>query len=221
MRKSLHVAIKTMFSLLGYKQTHVAKQLGITQGALSQFLNNRATLSDEKIKKLADMLFINPAWLDEKDRIFLKSHQILYFTVKNYQTLFDFILLARQCDYLFLTDVRICFVRFANLTYCVMFFDKNIESFDPFKRLIKSLEIPAFGISYSFTEFQKLEMSTISGIIEKAKKRELDKIDIESLFSLANILSFEISLTFEERRLIHYLRQKNINPDDVIKMLQN
>jgi len=69
-------------TLQGIRQTPVANQIGITQQAIALFESGKSTLSNKTVSKIATLLNLNTAFLDDKSsNPFLSSNNLIKFSL--------------------------------------------------------------------------------------------------------------------------------------------
>jgi len=108
--------IKNTRRIKNISQRKLAKEVGITQGSLSQYENHQSTLSKKTVRKLFDALNINPECMDDETAKPYKSPRLHKIIIKNHAllglnyTLLEYLLsLYHSVEIVFLRSVFIEF----------------------------------------------------------------------------------------------------------------
>lgn len=228
----------------GLKQAEIADQCGISRSALARFETGSLRLADENLLVIAPLLDINPEFLHGNTKIPFKSQsaELIKFTVNKYHVNTDILLTAilTTCDVLDvfylsppLTIVdRLRHLNIAdNPTYALLMGDEggNIYLF----RCKSAKDFIAWdnNLSSWYSEQRKLtgksghfEMKTISKVLyEKIRDwNDVNKVDVEFMISQKNqdLMFKELVLSETEKKLVTYIREQHLNPEDAILKLQ-
>lgn len=228
----------------GLKQSEIADLCGISRSALARFETGSLRLADENLSIIAPLLDINPEFLNGNTKIPFKSQsgELIKFVVDKYHVNTDMLLatiLARydvlEIYYLSppLTIVdRIRHLNVAsNPTYALLLRDEagNVYLF----RCKSPKDFLAWDDSLSswYSEQRRLtgksgyfEMRVISKeLFEKIRDwHDVSTADFEFLFSQKSENSIDkgFALSEAEKKLIIFVRDQHLNPEDTILKLQ-
>lgn len=223
---------KAMRELLCIKQKDLAKEIGITKGALSLFESMKATINEEKIFKIAEILHINPAWIKSESEVFLKSDEILYLTAKKEEPLLTFQRYANDCFYLhifktphplhsftpkyLLKQEFVVTVGKVGDVFCIIR-TPDLKSSEDFNRYFMYKALSDINIHASYFILENFENK--KEILEKIENKMITKEELLWLYKLAKVATAEISLSIEEKELILALRLKKISATEAKKIV--
>lgn len=228
----------------GLKQSEIADQCGISRSALARFETGSLRLADENLSIIAPLLDINPEFLNGNTKIPFKSQsgELIKFVVDKYHVNTDLLLKAilTTCDVLDvfylcppLTIVdRLRHLNIAdNPTYALLLRDEqgNVYLF----RCKSPKDFMAWDNSIHSWFFEQRRLTGKSGyydpriiskdLYEKIRDwNDVNKSDVEFLFSQMNqdLIFKEFALSEDEKKLITYIRDQHLNPEDAILKLQ-
>ncbi len=228
----------------GLKQSEIADQCGISRSALARFETGSLRLSEETLLLIAPLLDIDPEFLRGNAKIPFKSPtgSLIKFVVDKYHVNTDMLLtrLLAQCDVLeiyYLSPPLTIVDRIrhlnvaANPIYALLMCDEagNVYLF----RCKSPKDFLAWdeNLSSWHSEQRKkaeksshLEMRIISKeLFDKIRDwQEIDKADFEYLFSQKNenLIFKEFALSEAEKKLILFIRDQHLDPEETIHKLQ-
>lgn len=228
----------------GLKQSEIADQCGISRSALARFETGSLRLAEETLLQIAPLLNIDPEFLRGNAKIPFKNQnaELIKFLVDKYHVNTDMLLatILARCDILeiyYLSPPLTIVDRIrhlnvaANPTYALLLSDEagNVYLF----RCKSPKDFLAWDDSLSswYSEQRRLtgksghfEMRIISKeLFEKIRDWQgVSKADFEFLFSQKseNLIYKGIALSEEEKKLILFIRDQHLSPEDAIQKLQ-
>lgn len=228
----------------GLKQSEIADQCGISRSALARFETGSLRLAEETLLLIAPLLDIDPEFLRGNATIPFKSPtgSLIKFVVDKYHVNTDMLLatILARCDVLeiyYLTPPLTIVDRIrhlnvaANPTYALLMRDEagNVYLF----RCKFSKDFLAWDDSISSWQSEQRRLSGKSGhfeqliiskeLFEKIRDwQDVDKADFDSLFSqkTENLIYKGIALSEAEKKLILFIREQHLDPEETIRKLQ-
>lgn len=228
----------------GLKQSDIADQCGISRSALARFETGSLRLAEETLLLIAPLLDIDPEFLRGNATIPFKSPtgSLIKFVVDKYHVNTDMLLatVLARCDVLeiyYLTPPLTIVDRIrhlnvaANPTYALLMRDEagNVYLF----RCKSPKDFLAWDDSISSWQSEQRRMSGKSGhfeqliiskeLFEKIRDwQDIDKADFDSLFSqkTENLIYKGIALSEAEKKLILFIREQHLDPEETIQKLQ-
>lgn len=228
----------------GLKQSDIADQCGISRSALARFETGSLRLAEETLLLIAPLLDIDPEFLRGNAKIPFKSPtgSLIKYVVDKYHVNSD-VLLSRL---LALSDVleiyylsppltivdRIRHLNVAaNPTYALLMKDEagNVYLF----RCKSPKDFLAWDDSISSWQNEQRKMAGKGGhfepliiskeLFEKIRDwQDIDKEDFDAVFSqkTENLIYKGIALSEAEKKLILFIRDQHLDPEETIQKLQ-
>lgn len=228
----------------GLKQSEIADQCGISRSALARFETGSLRLNEETLLRIAPLLDINPEFLHGHTRIPFKSQngELIKFVVDKYHVTTDPLLatIFARCDVLDvfylsppLTVVdRLRHLNIAdNPTYALLIGDEqgNMYLF----RCKSAKDFLAWDNSLSSWYSEQRRLSGKSGhfemriitkdLYEKIRDwQDVGKEDLDFLLKQKDqdLIYKELALSEAEKRLITFIREQHLDPEEAIQKLQ-
>lgn len=219
-------AIKLMRELQQIKQAQLAAAIGITKGALSLFESSKTSISYSNILALCEFLGINKEWINGNSEIFLDSSDVLYLYAKNKEMVHKFMSFCKGCSFLhiiipdtvtkwliskvLLQEYVVTVVKFENNTFCILktpSLKSSNDFYTYFESMYKVLEQANISFSYCFLE----NFADKKRVLKDIETKKITKEELNKLFALAALISTNISLSVDEKRLILKLRELGIS----------
>lgn len=227
----------TARKLQGTKQLYVARELGITQGAIANFEAGRTTLGPDTLQKYAKILNINPLFISGESQRPFKSdelikmrlpetllggidYSIIYFLSEHNKILnLIFFITASPLYSKFLRDTVFGYPVFA---IAIQDSDNNVFLLRRRKSdvligereiIVKLEDINKKGICKTKIYHQVI----LAGQEKKFKDFSITKKEIDDYF--LTVTAPDIVTSKQEDDLIKFLRANNIDPATVIELL--
>lgn len=228
----------------GLKQSEIADQCGISRSALARFETGSLRLAEETLLQIAPHLDIDPEFLRGNATIPFKSPtgSLIKFVVDKYHVNTDMLLatILARCDVLeiyYLTPPLTIVDRIRHLnvasnpTYALLMKDeagnvylfrcKSPKDFLAWDDSISSWQSEQRRLSGKSGHFEQLIIS--KELFEKIRDwQDIDKADFDSLFNqkAENLIDKGMALSEVEKKLILFVREQHIDPEDAIQKLQ-
>ena len=228
----------------GLKQSEIADQCGISRSALARFETGSLRLAEETLLQIAPLLDIDPEFLRGNARIPFKSPtgSLIKFVVDKYHVNSDVLLsrliaLSDVLEIYYLTPPLTIVDRIRHLnvasnpTYALLMKDEagNVYLF----RCKSPKDFLAWDDSISSWMSEQRRMAGKSGhfepliiskeLFEKIRDWQgIDKEDFDAVFSqkTENLIYKGIALSEAEKKLILFVRDLHLKPEDAILKLQ-
>ena len=228
----------------GLKQSEIADQCGISRSALARFETGSLRLAEETLLQIAPLLDIDPEFLRGNATIPFKSQSglLIKFVVDKYHVNTDMLLatILARCDVLeiyYLTPPLTIVDRIRHLnvasnpTYALLMKDEagNVYLF----RCKSPKDFLAWDDSISSWHSEQRKLTGKSGhfeqliiskeLFEKIRDwQDIDKTDFDSLFNqkVENLIDKGMALSEAEKKLILFVRDLHLKPEDAILKLQ-
>ncbi len=228
----------------GLKQSDIADQCGISRSALARFETGSLRLAEETLLLIAPLLDIDPEFLRGNATIPFKSPtgSLIKFVVDKYHVNTDMLLatVLARCDVLeiyYLTPPLTIVDRIRHLnvasnpTYALLMKDeagnvylfrcKSPKDFLAWDESISSWQSEQRRLSDKSGHFEQLIIS--KELFEKIRDWQgIDKADFDSLFSqkTENLIYKGTALSEAEKKLILFIREQHLDPEETIQKLQ-
>lgn len=228
----------------GLKQSEIADQCGISRSALARFETGSLRLAEETLLQIAPLLDIDPEFLRGNARIPFKSPtgSMIKFVVDKYRVNSD-VLLSRLIA---LSDVLEVYYLYPPLTIVDRIRHLNVASNPTYALLMKDeagnvylfrckspKDFLAWDDSISSWMSEQRRMAGKSGhfepliiskeLFEKIRDWQgIDKEDFDAVFSqkTENLIYKGIALSEAEKKLILFIRDQHLDPEETIQKLQ-
>ncbi len=228
----------------GLKQSEIADQCGISRSALARFETGSLRLAEETLLLIAPLLDIDPEFLRGNARIPFKSPtgSLIKFLVDKYRVNSD-VLLSRLIA---LSDVLEVYYLYPPLTIVDRIRHLNVASNPTYALLMKDeagnvylfrckspKDFLAWDESISSWMSEQRRMAGKSGhfepliiskeLFEKIRDWQgIDKEDFDAVFSqkTENLIYKGIALSEAEKKLILFIRDQHLDPEETIQKLQ-
>ncbi len=228
----------------GLKQSEIADQCGISRSALARFETGSLRLAEETLLQIAPLLDIDPEFLRGNARIPFKSptRSLIKFVVDKYRVNSD-VLLSRLIA---LSDVLEVYYLYPPLTIVDRIRHLNVASNPTYALLMKDeagnvylfrckspKDFLAWDDSISSWLSEQRRMAGKGGhfepliiskeLFEKIRDWQgIDKEDFDAVFSqkTENLIYKGIALSEAEKKLILFIRDQHLDPEETIQKLQ-
>lgn len=228
----------------GLKQSEIADQCGISRSALARFETGSLRLAEETLLQIAPLLDIDPEFLRGNATIPFKSQtgSLIKFVVDKYHVNTDMLLatILARCDVLeiyYLTPPLTIVDRIrhlnvvANPTYALLMSDeagnvylircKSPKDFLAWDDSLSSWHSEQRKLTGKSGHFEQLIIS--KELFEKIRDwQDIYKADFDSLFNqkTENLINKGMALSEAEKKLILFVREQHLDPEDAIQKLQ-
>ncbi|ACD94582.1 helix-turn-helix domain-containing protein [Trichlorobacter lovleyi] len=228
----------------GLKQSDIADQCGISRSALARFETGSLRLAEETLLLIAPLLDIDPEFLRGNAKIPFKSPtgSLIKYVVDKYHVNSD-VLLSRL---LALSDVLEIYYLSPPLTIVDRIRHLNVASNPTYALLMKDeagnvylfrckspKDFLAWDDSISSWQNEQRKMAGKGGhfepliiskeLFEKIRDwQDIDKEDLDAVFSqkTENLIYKGIALSEAEKKLILFIRDHHLDPEETIQKLQ-
>lgn len=221
---------------LGIRQADIARQVGITRSALSQYLKGKSSLSPETLLRIAPLINISPDYVRDKNgnpygaanffRMLVPDNMVtmsldfsLFYLLMDANNALEFLFLSPPLNFLekalSIPDTPIYAIALKDGDQNIFLFRRRqrspiaavIVGIDKLQKRIDALRAQGKDFSY--------EIRAIDDILFQRIRHweNIERPDIAPLFVPAELTRRE--LTNEERTLIVRMRQNNISPSQV------